>query len=79
MNELSLISESLASLQILARKEVIFLEDLPKQFRRDMQSYIVGETLSLRDGKMAIGRNLYMRWLLKINTKGFDYEIDWKE
>jgi len=79
MNELSLISESLGSLQELPNKGTIFLDDIPKQLRPDLQKFIVGETLSMREGKIVIGNNLYKQWLLKIRTKGFDDEIDWKQ
>lgn len=79
MNELSIISESLRLLQELPNKETIFFDDLPKQFKSDIQKFIVGETLSMKDGKLVIGNNLYKKWLLKIRTKGFDYEIDWKQ
>lgn len=79
MNELSIISESLGSLQELPNKGTIFLDDLPWQFRSDIQKFIIGETLSMREGKIVIGNNLYKRWLFKISTKGFDYEIDWKQ
>jgi hypothetical protein len=33
----------------------------------------------MRDGKLVIGNNLYNKWLAKIGTKGFDYEIDFKK
>lgn len=33
----------------------------------------------MQDGKIVIGNNLYKSWLLKLKTKGFDYEIDWKQ
>lgn len=79
MNELSFISESLGSLEQILNRETIFLDDVPKQLRPDLQSFIVGETLTVRDGKIVIGKNLYKKWLLKLNTKGFDYEIDWKQ
>ena len=79
MNELTIISETLGSLQDILKKETIFLDDVPKQLKADLQKFIVGETLTMRDGKIVIGNNLYKRWLLKLNTKGFDYEIDWKQ
>lgn len=79
MNELALISETLGTLQELPKKATIFLDDLPKQFKPDLQKFIVGETLSMQNGKVVIGNNLYKKWLLKIKTKGFDYEIDWKQ
>jgi hypothetical protein len=78
MNELTHIAESFASLQGLLKKDTIFLDDLQEEFRPDLQSYIVGATLSMRDGKLVIGHNLYKEWLKKIRTKGFDYEIDFK-
>ena len=79
MNELSLISESLGSLEQIFNKDTIFLDDVPRQLKSDLQTFIVGETLTMRDGKIVIGKNLYKKWLLKLNTKGFDYEIDWKQ
>ena len=78
MNELAIISESIISLQNLAQRDTIFLDDLQEEFRPDLQNYIVGSTLSMRNGKLVIGNNLYKDWLKKIKTKGFDYEIDFK-
>lgn len=78
MNELANISESIDTLHRLSEKNTITLDDLQKEFREDLQNYIVGATLSIRDGKLVIGNNLYKKWLAKIRTKGFDYEIDFK-
>ena len=79
MNELANISESINSLIELPGNETVFLEDLPSQFRSDLRKFITGETLTMQEGKILIGRNLYKKWLMKIRTKGFDYEIDWKQ
>jgi hypothetical protein len=79
MSELTVISDSLGSLQELSSKETIFLDDVPRQLKSDLQNFVVGETLTMREGKLVIGNNLYKKWLLKLNTKGFDYEIDWKQ
>ena len=79
MNELAIISESLSSLQNLTQKDPIFLDDLQKEFRLDLQNYIVGATLSMRNGKLVIGNNLYKEWLNKLKKNGFDYEIDFKQ
>lgn len=79
MNELTIISETLGSLQEISNKETIFLDDVPRQLRSDLQNFIVGETLIMRDGKIVIGHNLYKWWLEKLDTKGFDFEIDWKQ
>ena len=78
MHELAIISESISTLQNLAGRDTIFLDDLQKEFRPDLQNFIVGATLSMKDGKLVIGNNLYKQWLTKIRTKGFDYEIDFK-
>lgn len=79
MNELTVISETLGSLQEISTRETIFLDDVPRQLRSDLQNFIVGETLTMRDGKIVIGHNLYKWWLKKLDTKGFDFEIDWKQ
>lgn len=79
MRELTIISDSMRSLQELLDKETIFLDDVPKQLKADLQNFIIGETLSMQHGKIVIGNNLYKKWLLKLDTKGFDYEIDWKQ
>ncbi|NII29280.1 hypothetical protein HB364_29645 [Pseudoflavitalea sp. X16] len=79
MNNLAVISERIDALWTLANKDTIFLDDLRKEFRQDLQDFIVGETLTMREGKLVIGNNLYKRWLEKLNTKGFDYEIDFKQ
>lgn len=78
MNELANISESIDALHNLSKKDTITLDDLQEEFRPDLQNYIVGATLSIRNGKLVIGNNLYKEWLTKIRTKGFDYEIDFK-
>jgi hypothetical protein len=78
MDGLTIISESIRSLYQLSNKTPILLEDVQKEFRADLQSFIVGETLTMQNGKIVIGNNLYSKWLEKIGTKGFDYEIDFK-
>lgn len=78
MNNLAIIPERINALQALSGKSTIYLEDVREEFRLDLQTFIMGETLSMREGKLVIGNNLYKRWLNKINTKGFDYEIDFK-
>lgn len=78
MNQLNIISNSFASLQNLVNKDRILLDDLQSQFKPDLMTFLKGETLSMIDGKVVIGVNLYKKWLNKIRTKGFDYEIDFK-
>jgi len=78
MRNLAIIPERIDALRRLTNKGDIYLDDLREEFRRDLQSFIVGETLSMRNGRLVIGTNLYKQWLNKIRTRGFDYEIDFK-
>ena len=78
MYQLASISEKLNTLWSLSQKESIFLDDLELEFKEDLQNFITGETLYLKDGRVVIGKNLYKKWLQKLQSKGFDYEIDFK-
>lgn len=78
MDQLSIISDSLTSLQNLAAKDRIPLDEVQSKFKEDLMTFIKGETISMVEGKIIIGLNLYKKWLVKIRTKGFDYEIDFK-
>lgn len=76
MHTVDLISRRINTLVRLGeRKDGVFLTDLKKEYRPDLQKFIVGETLGVRDGKVVIGKNTYKRWLQKIKTKGFDYDV----
>jgi hypothetical protein len=78
MDGLTGMSERIGSLYRLSNKSPILLDDVQKEFTADLQSFIVGETLTMQNGQIVIGNNLYNKWLEKIGTKGFDYEIDFK-
>ena len=79
MSSLHLISKRLKDLfEIADKKEIIFLSDIRKEFRLDLEHFIFGETLTIKDGKPAIGKNLYKNWLHKIKAKGFDYDIKFR-
>lgn len=78
MCRLASISEKLNALWELSQKEFIFLDDLELKFKDDLQNFIAGETLYMKDGKVVIGKNLYKKWLQKLQSRGFDYEIDFK-
>jgi hypothetical protein len=79
MNSITVISNRLDGLVNLLSKDVIFLEDVREEFRPDLQKFIIGETLSMRNGKLVIGNNLFKKWISKISKQGFDYEIDFKK
>ena len=79
MDGLTIMSESIGSLYKLSKNNTVFLDDVQQKFRADLQRFIVGETLTMRDGKIVIGNNLYNKWLEKIGKNGFDYEIDFKK
>ncbi|KAA2245758.1 hypothetical protein F0L74_07340 [Chitinophaga agrisoli] len=78
MNQLITISEKINALWRLSQKETIFLDDLEPEFKPDLQTFILGDTLYMKEGKLVIGKNLYNKWLNKLRSKGFDYEIDFK-
>ena len=78
MRNLAIIPERIDALRRLSDKDEVCMDDLREEFRHDLQSFIVGETLTMRDGRLVIGNNLYKQWLNKIRTKGFDYEIEFK-
>ncbi|WP_158795877.1 hypothetical protein [Pedobacter sp. L105] len=76
MHTVDLISRRINTLFRLGeRKDGVFLTDLKKEYRPDLQNFIIGETLGVRDGKVVIGKNTYKRWLQKIKTNGFDYDV----
>ena len=79
MYPLTLISEKLNTLWSLSQKGTIFLDDVALEFKEDLQNFITGETLYLKEGRVVIGKNLYKKWLQKLKSKGFDYEIDFKK
>ena len=78
MPNLSIIPERFEDLRRLSKSGAVYLEDLSEEFRPDLQRFIVGETVTIRDGRIAIGNNTFLQWLEKIRTKGFDYEIAFK-
>lgn len=78
MSQLSIMAEKFESLWTLSQKDIIFLDDLEQEFRPDLQNFIIGETLQMKENKLVIGKNLYKKWLLKVKAKGFNYEIDFK-
>ena len=79
MPTLADIAKKIEALRRLSEKDVVYFEDLHKEFRQDLQNFIFGETLTLRGGKPIVGRSLFRQWLQKIRTRGFDYEIDFKQ
>lgn len=79
MPNLSDIPKKIDALRRLSEKDIVYLDDLQKEFRQDLENFITGKTLTLRGGKLVVGRSLFMQWLQKIRTKGFDYEIDFKQ
>ena len=79
MSNLTLISKRFDALQKLAEKEdTIVIRSLRKEFRPDLQRFIIGQTLTMKNGEPAIGKNLYKRWLKKIKTSGFCEEIKFR-
>ena len=44
---LTIISESFRSLRELAKKKMIFFDDVPEKFRPDLHDFVIGETLTI--------------------------------
>ncbi|GGA81740.1 hypothetical protein GCM10011511_00850 [Puia dinghuensis] len=78
MPNLAIIPERFEDLQRLSHNTTVYLSDLREEFRPDLQRFIVGETLTIHEGKIVMGNNTFQQWLEKIRTKGFDYEIAFK-
>lgn len=79
MSSLKDISQKIESLRRLSDNEAVYLDDVQQEFRLDLQTFIVGETMTLREGRLLIGKAIFRQWLDKIRTRGFDYEIDFKQ
>ena len=79
MPNLADIPRKMEALRRLSEKDFVYFEELQKEFRQDLQNFIFGETLTLRAGKPVVGKPLFKQWLQKIRTRGFDYEIDFKQ
>jgi hypothetical protein len=79
MMDPSLIAEKIQALEHLGKKPVILIDEVDAHFRPDLQTFIIGETLTIFNGKPSISANLFKKWLYKINIDGFDYEIDIKQ
>lgn len=62
-----------------AGKTKICIDDIAKPFRKDLLSFIVGETFMREpNDKLYISRVLYDAWIKKLCDKGFDEDIDLK-
>jgi hypothetical protein len=79
MPNLADIPRKIEALRRLLDRDAVYMDDVQKEFRQDLQNFVIGETITLRSGKLVIGRPLFRRWLDKIRAKGFDYEIDFKQ
>jgi hypothetical protein len=79
MPSLADISQKMESLRHLLDKEVVYMDDIQKEFRQDLQNFIIGQTMTVLGGRIVIGKPLLKQWLDKIRTRGFDYEIDFKQ
>lgn len=51
------------------------LDSIPEVFRKDLNRFIMGETLQAINGKIVVGEKRYKEWIYKIMNTGLDYEI----
>jgi hypothetical protein len=65
--------------KMLNGKSRILMSEVPKPFREDLSSFIIGETLMPHpSGEICIGEGLFNKWLNKVYQKGFDFNVDLK-
>jgi len=65
----------------LKQLKLVDIRYLPEVLHKDFIRFIAGNTISqiTEDGKPLIPQSLYVEWLKKLNTDGFDYPIDCKQ
>ena len=62
--------------QLIVGKDKLALDDVPEPFRKDLKSFIIGETfMPSPNGKIIIGANLYRSWINKLIVAGFDEDV----
>lgn len=54
MNPSKFIAAQLEGLACLLDRELIFLDDVAPLFREDLEAFVVGETLTVRDERLVI-------------------------
>ena len=64
---------------LLAKSDFVQLEDVPLILRKDIETFLFGKTVGKNEKGIIIYKEDYRAWLLKLNTKGFDYDIQLKE
>jgi hypothetical protein len=71
-----IISDKIGALDRLAEKKVILIDEVEPLFHRDLLKFLVGQTLTMRNGQVVIDNHTYRKWLDKIRRRGFDEEIE---
>lgn len=64
--------EVINELLALKDKEFVTIEDIPSVFKNDLITFIKGHTLTMQNGVLRIGKNLFNRYIHKIKLKGLD-------
>jgi hypothetical protein len=64
---------------LLGRNNIIHLEDVPDVLQRDLITFMFGKTVSEDEKGIVIHKSDYLAWLTKLNTQGFDYDIQLNE
>lgn len=61
--------------EILDRNDVIFIKDIRRNLEQIQSCLLLLRHCQLRM-EASYRKNLYRNWLLKIRTKGFDYDLN---
>ena len=64
---------------LLGRNSFVQLAEVPEVLRMDLMAFMFGKTVSKNEKGIVIYKKDYLAWLTKINTKGFDYDIQLRE
>lgn len=57
-------------------RDYLLLKDIPSFLEKDFKNFIIGITVYFdSENNLIIGKNLFKKWIFKLWTKGFDYEI----
>jgi len=65
--------------KLIEGKTYVVFEDVPEPLRKDLQSFMMGETFMPNEkNEKRIGYNLYKAWLEKLFYKGADYDVNLK-
>jgi hypothetical protein len=72
------LSDALATVRRLCTQGYVTLDEVPAPLRQDLQTFMVGKTMTTVGGKDLIHKADFYFWYNKIfYTTGLDYQVEW--